>query len=277
MNAGDPTAVWEWDPGEDSFAPVVDPPERTGAGMAPLVADSWLVTDGAARAFSHHRRRFTRACRGAIGVVADAKLIAPVEEDRFWSSLAALIPASGDWFPRVELTDALRLRVRPAPARGPSVIVWDPQATDPREHPRVKGPDLPQLGALREEARSFGAGEVLLIDSEGNVVEAANSNILWWEGQTLCAPHTDSPVFGGITAGLVVEEARHRGIAVQARRITRSRLQEHEVWLTNALHGIRSVSAWRGTGIATEAGAVDEARLEEWRSWWDGLGEPLNG
>lgn len=275
MNAGDTTTVWEWDLSEDSFVPVVDPSERADADVVPLVADSWLVTDGAARAFSRHRRRFTRACGGAIDTVEDAEVIAPVDQDRFWSSLAALIPATGDWFPRVELADTLRLRVRPAPERGQSVIVWDPQDVDPREHPRVKGPDLPYLGVLREEARSFGADEVLLTDAAGNVVEAANSNILWWEGDTLCAPHADSPVFGGVTAGLVVEEARQRRITVQARRITRSELQERDVWLTNALHGIRSVSAWRGSGVGADAGAVDEGRLEEWRTWWDRAARPL--
>lgn len=285
MNAGDTTTVWDWDLSGGSFIPVVGPSIPGDPGVAPLVADSWLVTDGAARALSRHRRRFTRACAGVAETepVQDgsvprvaAGLVNAVDEDRFWSSLTALIPSTGAWFPRVELADTLRLRVRPAPVRGRSVIVWDPEDVDPRVHPRVKGPDLSCLGLLRDEASTFGASEVLLTDEAGHVVEAANSNILWWEGDTLCAPHADSPVFGGITAGLVVEEARQRRIAVQARRVTRSELQERDVWLTNALHGIRAVTGWRGSGVPAYAGVIDDGRLRAWREWWDGMAEPLS-
>lgn len=290
MNAGDATTVWEWDLTAGTFVPVVNTPAHDDPDVEPLVADSWLVTDGAVRGFARHRRRFERACGGAVAIGHDTaaareapggaavttvmprvteELIAPVSGDHFWSSLAALIPRTGAWFPRVELVTGLRVLVRPAPERKQTVTVWDPQEADPREYPRVKGPDLPYLGLLREEARTFGADEALLTDAAGHVVEAAHANILWWDGKTLCAPHADSPVFSGITAGLIIEEARQRRISVEARRVTRSELQNREVWLTNALHGIRAVTAWRGNDVNSDAGAIDGNRLREWRHWWD--------
>jgi hypothetical protein len=68
-------------------------PAPDAAGSGPLLAaDSWLVVDGAARAADAHWARFGAACR------ADG-----VEIDGFRAAVAAALPASGRWFPRVEL------------------------------------------------------------------------------------------------------------------------------------------------------------------------------
>ena len=303
--------VWEWDSaagifiredeGSDSAAPAAQS-ERL------LVADSWLVTDGRVRAFDAHHRRFERSCRvrthsiGAAEAVVTAAPAAAAEaaSDRFWDALVALLPRTGDWFPRVELVDGgpsqtedavrLRLRVRPAPARGMTVIVWDPQVPDSRVHPQIKGPDLDQLGELRTEALARGAQEVLLTDASGHVVEAANSSVFWWEEDALWTPASAVVPLEGVTASLVAEIAQRRGITVRSRRITRAELETHEVWLTNALHGIRAVSEWRTArgGSADDALAgstppvssathdpIDLARLQDWRNEWDAHARPL--
>lgn len=288
--------VWEW----DSAAGVFIRADEGSGSTAPaaqserlLVADSWLVTDGRVRAFAAHRRRFARSCQVRAGEAQAAS-------DHFWDALVELLPRTGDWFPRVELVDGgpsqtanvlhLRLRVRPAPARGSTVIVWDPQAPDARVHPQIKGPDLDQLGVLRAEALTLGAQEVLLTDASGHVVEAANSSVYWWEDGVLWTPASAVVPLEGVTAGLVAEAAQRRGITVRSRRITRAELEAHEVWLTNALHGIRAVSKWRtaGGGSADDALAgstpplssashdpIDRARLQDWRNEWDVHARPL--
>lgn len=48
-------------------------------------------------------------------------------------------------------------------------------------------------------------------------------------------------------------------------------LDGREVWLVNALHGIRPVAGW--TGRPMDAGPVVHGR--EWRKWLDGIMEPL--
>jgi branched-subunit amino acid aminotransferase/4-amino-4-deoxychorismate lyase len=234
-----------------------------------------------------------RAAEAAAPTVADH-----AASDRFWDALIALLPRTGDWFPRVELVkcgpsrtvNTLRLRVRPAPARGSTVVVWDPQAPDARVHPQIKGPDLDQLGVLRAEALTLGAQEVLLTDASGHVVEAANSSVYWWEDGALWTPASAVVPLEGVTAGLVAEAAQRRGITVRSRRITRAELEAHEVWLTNALHGIRAVSEWRmaGRGPAGDAltgsgtpsrpatlAPIDRARLQDWRDEWDAHAGPL--
>ena len=288
--------VWEWDVALGVFIRVDEVAASTGPAAQSerlLVADSWLVTDGRVRALEAHRRRFARSCQVRAGEAQAAS-------DHFWDALVALLPRTGDWFPRVELVDGgpsqtedalqLRLRVRPAPARGTTVVVWDPQVPDSRVHPQIKGPDLDQLGELRTEALARGAREVLLTDASGHVVEAANSSVFWWEDGALWTPASAVVPLDGVTASLVAEAAQRRGITVRSRPVTRAELEEHEVWLTNALHGIRAVSQWRTAeggpaddalagsappdGSATQA-PIDRTRLQGWRDEWDAHARPL--
>ena len=288
--------VWEWDSAAGVF---IRADEAVGsAALAAqseclLVADSWLVTDGRVRAFAAHRRRFARSCQVRAGEAQAAS-------DHFWDALVELLPRTGDWFPRVELVDGgpsqtanvlhLRFRVRPAPSRGTAVVVWDPQVPDARTHPQIKGPDLDQLGELRTKALALGAQEVILTDEAGYVIEAANSSVFWWEDGALWTPASAVVPLEGVTAGLVAESAQRRGITVRSRPVTRAELEAHEVWLTNALHGIRAVSEWRTaeggsagdarTGSresdspATQA-PIDRTRLQDWRDEWDAHVRPL--
>jgi len=293
--------VWEWDSAAGIFTradgvavSTATQPERL------LVADSWLVTDGRVRALEAHRRRFARSCRVRAAEAAAPTVADHAASDRFWDALVALLPRTGDWFPRVELVDDgpsqtvntlhLRLRVRPAPARGTTVIVWDPQVPDSRVHPQTKGPDLDQLGELRREALARGAQEVLLTDRSGHVVEAANSSVFWWEDGVLWTPASAVAPLDGVTARFVAEAAQRRGITVRSRPVTRAELEAHEVRLTNALHGIRAVSEWRTLGRASAGDAltgseapdspttlapIDRTRLQDWRDEWDAHAGPL--
>ncbi|BBC38925.1 uncharacterized protein SGFS_102190 [Streptomyces graminofaciens] len=232
-----------------------------------LVADSWLLRDGRVRGFDRHRERFLRAC-GDCGAPEPRRLV------EFWQDMTAALPRTGEWFPRVELARGsleLRLLLRHAPPLGTDIRVWAAGQPDPRTVPRRKGPDLDALARVRGRASGVGADEAVLIAPSGVVLEAPTASIVWWEDDTLCMPPPRLPVLAGVTVGLVQEHAAHTGVRVAHRERSLAELDGREVWLVNALHGIRPVSAW--TGRPMTAGPAVHA--PEWRKWLDGILEPL--
>ena len=224
-------------------------------------ADSWLVENGRVRAIERHWARFEATCsEHGIDPGALAELRA---------ELARAVPARGRWFPRVELhgDGELAFRVRPAPAREPSVVAWGADVADPRLEPRRKGPDLERLAVLRERAAAHGASEAVIADGDGRLLEGAFTSLLWWEGETLLAVPDDAPILPGITRALLLELARDRGTPVAHRRPRSQELAERETWLVSALHGIRVVTAWANGG--PPAGGAP--RAGGWQRLLDGL------
>jgi len=242
--------------------------EATAVTAPLLVADSWLVRDGRVRGLERHRERFLRAC-GEVGGPPLRRLL------EFWRDMTDALPRTGEWFPRVELgagSPQLRLLLRPAPPLGTGVRVWAAGQSDPRTVPRRKGPDLAALAGVRERAGGAGAEEAVLVTPSGYVLEAATASVLWWEDDTLCLPPPRLPVLPGVTVALVQERARREGVRVAHRERAVAELEGREVWLVNALHGIRPVTGWTGGG-SKKAAPTD--RAQEWRAWLDGIMEPL--
>jgi branched-subunit amino acid aminotransferase/4-amino-4-deoxychorismate lyase len=228
---------------------------------APLAADSWLVVDGRARAVERHWARFFASC-SEHGVEPDALAA-------FRGRVERALPARGRWFPGVELRENgdLAVRLRPAPPREPTVVAWIADVPDPRRAPRCKGPDLERLAALRERAAAHGAGEAVLADGDGRLLEGAFTSLLWWEGETLCAVPDDAPILPGITRALLIELARRRDTPMAQRRPAPQELTGRETWLVSALHGIRAVTGWaRGGPPAGEA-----PRAVSWQRLLDDL------
>jgi branched-subunit amino acid aminotransferase/4-amino-4-deoxychorismate lyase len=243
---------------------------EAGADDPPLIADSWLVADGRVRGLDRHRQRFFRGC----GEVAD---IRPAELRAFWRAIVRELPRRGRWFPRVELCvhprAELRLRLRPAPPQGAGMRLWVWEGADPRTAPRLKGPDLPRLAEVRLRASRVGADEALLTTPSGIVLEGAYASVLWWEGEELCLPSPALRILPGVTAGLIRNRARRGAIRVSYRRRRVRDLDGCEVWLVNALHGIRPVSRWVGTAIV----AGPAVRAAEWQARLGSSAEPLPG
>jgi branched-subunit amino acid aminotransferase/4-amino-4-deoxychorismate lyase len=226
-----------------------------------LAADSWLVADGHVRAVDRHWARFSAAC-GEHGVAPEALAT-------FRARVERAVPAHGRWFPRIELREdgELAVLVRPAPAREPTVVAWIADMPDPRRSPRRKGPDLDRLAALRERAAAHGAGEAVLVDTDGRLLEGAFTSLLWWEGETLCAVPDDAPILPGVTRALLLELARDRGTPVAHRRPRAQELADRETWLVSALHGIRVVTGWADGGPPAGGGP----RAGGWQRLLDGL------
>lgn len=236
------------------------------------VADSWLLRDGRVRGLVRHRERFLRAC-GHSGGPSLRQLV------DFWRDVTAALPRTGEWFPRVELgaeSRELRLLLRHAPPLGTGVRVWAAGQTDPRTVPRRKGPDLDILARVRQRASGAGADEAVLVAPSGVVLEGATSSLLWWEDDTLCLPSPQLPVLAGVTVGLIQERAQRTGVRVAHRERALADLDDREVWLVNALHGIRPVTEWTGGGTELPLRAGSAVRAPEWRQWLEGLMEPLD-
>lgn len=255
--------IWTWDWQRREFVP-------GGANGELRLADSWFVGDGRVRAFDRHRRRFSEAAL-ELGCADAGSAV-------FWSALIELIPRSGEWFPRVEVIGGddpvLGFQLRPAPPCTDELSVWIPPFADPRQYPQTKGPDIDLLAQLRTRARDEqSCDEVMLLDEHGFVVESATSSLLWWDGETMCVPHPDLAQLPGVTTSLLQDEARRLSISIEYRRAHPDDLSGHEVWLVNALHGIRRIRTFSGQLNS----AVNHAPkwFWEWKQWLDAQAEPI--
>ncbi|MEJ7798841.1 MAG: aminotransferase class IV [Solirubrobacteraceae bacterium] len=227
-----------------------------------LAVDSWLVRDGAVRGYDSHWGRFGGWC-AELGVPAGVLA-------GFRAGVTAALPRAGRWFPRVELVEGRRLQLRLRAARAAereARVIIGPRG-DPRTRPRCKGPDIELLLALRAQAGAAGADELLLCDDEGRLVEGAFDSLLWWEGDTLCTTPADHTL-PGVTRALLLAIAHERGVLVRVRSPFAAELAERETWLTNALHGIRFVSAWGETAAATAT------RAAGWQAELEGTARPV--
>lgn len=252
MSAEHPVRAWT----AAGFAPVDEPVGAT------LAADSWLVVDGRVLAWQRHQLRFADAVAEAGGDRLDA--MAAVR------AAVELSPDEGGWSPRVDLTPAgIRLRIRPAPAPRDTVEVVT-ASRDPRRHPLRKGPDLEALQVLLEDESARAGRDVEpILCSDGFVAEGTRSALLWWQGGVLHVPAPRIPHMASVTAATIAELARLDGVELRQAAAEPEALEGAEVWLANALRGIRGVTAWHG---GPELAAP--SRVGAWRARLEGLRIP---
>ena len=256
-------SIYRWRDGELS---ALDYCDMTDTAID--VADSWLVTEGTVLGIGLHRARFL----GSMS--ADDR--SATRADAFWDAALALVPRTGDWFPRVELqsrTGSLLLvfRLRSAPVRTNNLVEATWPDGDPRTVPRIKGPDLATMTRLRTSAQSRGAGEAIILTDDGYVVEDSHSGLLWWRGEILCGPPADFDRVDSVTVRSVLTLATALGVETYEEAVTPGELADTELWSLNALHGIRIVTNWiDGPALAQLPG-----RLSLWRARMDALRKPI--
>jgi len=232
------------------------------------VADSWLVIDGSVLGIGLHRARFFAS--------VPESLRAEIRADEFWDAAMALIPRSGEWFPRVELqrrpdSHLLVFRLRSAPQRTNHLAVMTWPDGDPRTVPAVKGPDLETMTRLRTAAQAAGANEAVITTTEGYIVEDSHCGLLWWRGDILCGPPADFARVDSVTVRTVLTLAAALGVETYEEAVTPSEIADTELWSLNALHGIRIVTSWvDGPALAQLPG-----RLALWRARMDALRKPI--
>lgn len=107
--------------------------------------------------------------------------------------------------------------------------------------------------AAAQEAKARGWDEGVVLNARERVCEATSSNVFWMEGDTVCTPPlSEGPVTGTLRFLLLrlLAAAGHRVVEKAATRATL--LEADEVFLTNAVQGIRWVRSFEGKVLGCE-------------------------
>jgi branched-subunit amino acid aminotransferase/4-amino-4-deoxychorismate lyase len=107
----------------------------------------------------------------------------------------------------------------------------------------------------RRRVAQFGADEGLYVSEHQHVLECVSSNVFVANGNMLLTPR-DSECLPGITRARVLELARDHGLTVIESQFELGELMDaDEIFVTNAVQGLRAVHALDGT--ATRIGGPD--------------------
>lgn len=102
----------------------------------------------------------------------------------------------------------------------------------------------------RVEAKAQGADEALLLNSNGEVAEAAGANLFWVYREKVCTVPTGRGVLPGITRAVVLEICQNLNLPTNKRVIKRSALHECDaLFLTQSVLGIVEVATLDGEPV----------------------------
>jgi aminodeoxychorismate lyase len=171
---------------------------------------------------------------------------------------------------RVTLTRGPGERGYSPKAEGKPTMVMTLHAAPPADHPvqwslitssfRVLAADplssFKTLNKLthvmaRAEAAEKGADEALLLNTNGEVAEAASGNLFWVYNDTICTTPTGRGVLPGITRAVVLEICQTLGLPTNKRVIKPEALKNSEgIFVTQSAFGIVPVAAFDGEPVA---------------------------
>jgi para-aminobenzoate synthetase/4-amino-4-deoxychorismate lyase len=215
------------------------------------VFTSLLVADGDTRGLAGHVARLDASARQLFGKALPAAL-------------------AGDLAAQLASNPSGRLRITVQPAGGPlralvQVVPLDQPPAEVNLRPAV----IPGgLGAhkwldrrlVAELARSMAlqpSEQLLIEDADGHVLETDRANLFAVIGEMLHTPPADGRLLPGVARDAVLRTARLQGLGVSVTPITRARLQAaSEVFVTNAVHGVRPVRSLTGSPAAWTPGPV---------------------
>ena len=108
---------------------------------------------------------------------------------------------------------------------------------------------LPQIVA-RAEAEAKGADEALLLNTIGEVVEAASANLFWVYHDKVCTVPTGRGALPGITRAVVLEICQVLGLPTSKRVIKPEALRSSEgLFLTQSVRGVVPVVSLDGEPV----------------------------
>lgn len=102
--------------------------------------------------------------------------------------------------------------------------------------------------AAAQEARERGWDDAIVLNAFDRVCEATSSNVFWLEGNTFCTPPLADGCVTGVLRDLLLTLTRAAGGEILEKQATfDTLLMAREVFLTNAVRGIRWVRNCEGT------------------------------
>ena len=108
--------------------------------------------------------------------------------------------------------------------------------------------------AARMEADARGADEALLLNTNGEVAEAASANLFWVYHDKICTVPTGRGVSPGITRAVVLEICQALGLQTNKRVIKPEALRHSEaIFLTQSVRGIVSIVEYDGERVGQSA------------------------
>lgn len=118
------------------------------------------------------------------------------------------------------------------------------------------------------EAGEAKGGLPLVLDSDGEVLEASRANVFAIEDGVLVTPAADGRILPGVTRARAIETAGSLGIEVREERLDVQRLlAAGEAFLTGSVRGIEPVRSLGDTELAPPGDPLDELAAEIRRGW----------
>jgi branched-subunit amino acid aminotransferase/4-amino-4-deoxychorismate lyase len=207
--------------------------------------ESLVVTGGRIWAWAAHRRRLERAlrlmnvpCPGPMKAL-EAAVLRVVERNR-WSRARARLCV---W----KQQGAARASVMAVPLRLPSraeyeagwPVGWSSYRREPGRLSAVKTLDYQLFHAARREALERGWKEGILLNSRGEVVEAAHANVFCVTDGVVLTPPVASGCLNGVTRRIVLNLARGAELKTRVAVLSRRDLRTaDEIFLTNSVIGV---------------------------------------
>lgn len=153
------------------------------------------------------------------------------------------------------------IQVSPLPRGGvDGESTWDgPEVLQTVKRKRIPDESIPSdakthnylNGILaRLETRVSDADEALVLDTDGNVAEAATANVWFVDENALRTPNLDGPILPGVTRDVVLELAQNEGIPVEEATYEPDDIRAaDEAFLTSSIREIRPIERLDGVEI----------------------------
>lgn len=114
----------------------------------------------------------------------------------------------------------------------------------------IKSLNFLQFILARLYAKEDGYDEAILLNTKGNVAEAATSNIFLVKRESLVTPSIDSGILPGVTRRVIIEIAKKLKVGVRERTVSPRELKSaDEIFLTNSLVEVMPVMGVNGRKV----------------------------
>jgi len=160
------------------------------------------------------------------------------------------------WVVTADGTRTLFTREEPAAARTFEIAVSPVRVGSANWDARFK---TVSYLAHAQAAKRAGEGEAVLLNERGEVASAARSNIFWVRGGRLFTPAHEAGCRCGVVRRFIVEQYPVN----QGRFMLSELLEADEIFLTNSMRGLVSVTLMQGKAVSS-SDVADKLRV-----WYD--------